>query len=50
MTEEELSEAITHLALYPGMPTGATAVAVAGEALATDSSSGGPGSDPREEE
>jgi len=50
VTEEELSEAITHLAFYAGWPSAVTAVTVAREVLAADASPGGQEAAPREQE
>ena len=50
VTEEELSEAITHLAFYAGWPSAVTAVIVAREVFAEDSSPGGPANAPQQPE
>ena len=50
VTEQELSEAITHLAFYAGWPSAVTAVIVAREVFAEDSSPGGPANAPQQPE
>jgi 4-carboxymuconolactone decarboxylase len=50
VTEEEISEAITHLAFYAGWPSAVTAVTVAREVFETNSNPGGQGNAPREQE